>query len=84
VDPLADKYPNLSPYTYCAGNPVRLVEPDGRDIWDVDEKGNISWKSHSANHQLFAVDKNGNRIGKSISMKNDDVVSAYLKGRKLF
>ena len=25
VDPLSDKYPNLSPYTYCADNPVRLV-----------------------------------------------------------
>ncbi|MBP5709454.1 MAG: hypothetical protein J6W84_00535 [Bacteroidales bacterium] len=25
VDPLVDKYPNLSPYTYCAGNPVRLA-----------------------------------------------------------
>ena len=25
VDPLVDKYPNLSPYTYCANNLVRLV-----------------------------------------------------------
>ena len=31
VDPMADKYPSLSPYTYCANNPVRLVDPDGRD-----------------------------------------------------
>ena len=31
VDPLADKYPNLSPYAYCAWNPVKLVDPDGRD-----------------------------------------------------
>ena len=34
VDPMVDKYPNLSPYTYCAGNPVRLVDPDGREIGD--------------------------------------------------
>ena len=29
VDPLADKYPGLSPYAYCTWNPVRLVDPDG-------------------------------------------------------
>ena len=34
VDPLADKYPNLSPYTYCAGNPVRMVDEDGMEIGD--------------------------------------------------
>ena len=32
VDPLADKYPNISPYAYCAWNPTRLVDPDGRKI----------------------------------------------------
>ena len=32
VDPLADKYPNLSPYAYCAWNPVKLVDPDGEEI----------------------------------------------------
>ena len=32
VDPLSDKYPNLSPYVYCANNPVRLRDPDGRTV----------------------------------------------------
>ena len=30
VDPLADKYPNVTPYLYCNGNPIMLVDPDGR------------------------------------------------------
>lgn len=30
VDPLADKYPSLSPYAYCALNPVMLVDPNGK------------------------------------------------------
>ena len=29
VDPLADKYPNVTPYLYCNGNPIMLVDPDG-------------------------------------------------------
>ena len=32
VDPMADKYPAISPYAYCAWNPVKLVDPDGRDV----------------------------------------------------
>ena len=31
VDPMADKYPSISPYAYCAWNPIKLVDPDGMD-----------------------------------------------------
>ncbi len=31
-DPLADKYPSLSPYAYCAGDPVNFIDPDGKRI----------------------------------------------------
>ena len=31
VDPMADKYQNISPYAYCAWNPLKLVDPNGRD-----------------------------------------------------
>ncbi len=29
--PLAEKYCNMSPYAYCSNNPVRLIDPDGRE-----------------------------------------------------
>jgi len=29
TDPLQGKYPGMSPYNYCAGNPVKMVDPDG-------------------------------------------------------
>ncbi len=32
VDPMSDKYPSMSPYNYCANNPVILVDPDGREF----------------------------------------------------
>jgi RHS repeat-associated core domain len=36
VDPMSDKYPSLSPYVYCADNPVKLVDPNGEQ-WESDE-----------------------------------------------
>jgi len=32
VDPLAEKYYSISPYAYCAGNPVNRIDYDGREI----------------------------------------------------
>ena len=46
VDPMADKYPSLSPYAYCGWNPVKVVDPDGKEIWIVIDKYNnerVKW-----------------------------------------
>ena len=32
LDPLAEKYTNLSPFTYVANNPINAIDPDGRLI----------------------------------------------------
>jgi RHS repeat-associated protein len=32
VEPLAEKYPSLSPYAYVANNPVNAIDRDGNDI----------------------------------------------------
>ena len=31
-DPLAEKYYSISPYAYCAGDPINKIDPDGREI----------------------------------------------------
>ena len=41
VDPLADKYPGNTPYLYCGGNPIMLVDPDGRDTVNLIQNNNI-------------------------------------------
>ena len=33
VDPLCEKYYNISPYVYCGNNPINAFDPDGRDAW---------------------------------------------------
>ena len=35
VDPLCEKYYSVSPYAYCAGNPVMLIDPDGKQIMTI-------------------------------------------------
>lgn len=32
LDPHADSYPSLSPYSWVANNPLSIIDPDGRDI----------------------------------------------------
>ena len=43
MDPLCEKYYHISPYAYCAGNPVRYVDPDGRYLAMYDDNG-IQWR----------------------------------------
>ena len=45
VDPMSDKYPSLSPYVYCADNPVKLVDPNGEDYVVVVEGNTITIKA---------------------------------------
>ena len=33
VDPLAEEYPNMSGYAYCANNPVKFIDPNGKWFW---------------------------------------------------
>ncbi len=41
VDPLADQYPNWTPYHYAINNPMRFVDPTGKWIATYDSAGNI-------------------------------------------
>ena len=33
IDPLAEKYHSWSPYAYVMNNPMKFIDPDGRQVW---------------------------------------------------
>ena len=44
MDPLCEKYYSISPYAYCAGDPVNLVDSDGMEIFGPPAPENVKGK----------------------------------------
>jgi len=68
VDPLSDKYPSLTPYNYCANNPVILVDPDGRDYETVVDEEN---KTITIKATYYTSNENKEELGKALKSFND-------------
>jgi len=89
VDPQSDKYASLSPYVYCADNPVILVDPNGEELTDfydiatgehlkhledgIDEAIAIHRIVYNAYVEEGTLDENKDKIGYSLG-KNSDFV----------
>ena len=81
VDPMADKYPGLSPYAYCAGNPVKLVDPDGREIgWYIDKDGTVIGKDGVDDDRIYMVNDWGDMKKIKKDNFNQGVSRSKLKG----
>ena len=72
IDPLAEKYPNISPYTYVANNPINAIDPDGRDIIFISKTGQqlVYSKGHFYYASIYK-DKDGNYITRNTGKKYD-------------
>jgi RHS repeat-associated protein len=67
VDPLADKYPSLSPYNYCGWNPVLFIDPNGREKV-------ISFSNTTSDNRIACAAEN--------SPNNEPVIHLWAHGNK--
>ena len=68
VDPMSGKYPSLSPYAYCADNPVKLVDPNGETFVGVD--GENVEVNRNKNGQISVGDNASEDLKRMASMIN--------------
>jgi RHS repeat-associated protein len=77
VDRYAGKYPSISPYAYCAWNPIRLIDPTG-DTIVVDKYGFITRNDHTDNYVFLFENNKMTSIGELGDEVNIDYVYSNL------
>ena len=95
-DPLRHRNWHLSPYLYCAANPIRFIDPTGMDEWEIDKYGYITNHVQTKEHDAFKIYQNDGILNEitfpygtsSQLLLNHDFssfsFSSELDGRKLF
>jgi RHS repeat-associated protein len=43
IDPLAEKYPWISPYAYCLNNPLKYIDPTGKELIFIQGKNQYTY-----------------------------------------
>ena len=61
---MAAKYPHQSNYVYCSNNPLKVIDPNGEDEWDLEKDGTLSQRPNGRTDVdiIHAKDKEGNNV----------------------
>ena len=67
VDPIANLKNWISPYAYTKDNPLRYIDPDGQDEWEINKQGKIVKHIKTDKHDAFyIVNYRGNPLAELI------------------
>ena len=78
VDPLCEKYYNITPYAYCANNPVNLIDLDGRDWYQNDEFHYYMWFEGDGYRDGFThIGGKGSLLGEFESKINNILIDVF-------
>ena len=82
VDPMADKFPNISPYNYCNWNPVKLKDPDGEFPFVTNIVGGVVSVVVEYGSQVIenCIENNGLSIGAFTDVDVFDLGVAAMEG----
>lgn len=75
IDPLAQKYCQLSPYVYVANNPIVAFDPNGKEIYVIHEDGAVT----KARQSVLNTQSGANVWNKYSNSKTHDV---YITSQK--
>lgn len=85
IDPHAESYYHLSPYSYCGGNPVNRIDPTGMDWYQNNQTSYYTWYDGDGAREGFTyIGGVGSLLGEFESKINNILIDVYKNNNGLY
>ena len=85
IDPHAESYYHLSPYSYCGGNPINRIDPTGMDWYQNNQTLYYTWYDGDGAREGFTyIGGVGSLLGEFESKINKILIDVYKNNNGLY